>query len=306
LIVADLDPSALMTRLRGQGLRLRTGPVVANVRSELPLVARGVALHYAQHEIDDEGFADFHVAVERPGDLRRWVRPQAVFRFDDIEPFKPQPVDHGFPMLEWGLNWCVSNHCHQYLILHAAVLERDGRALILPAPSGSGKSTLCAGLVYRGGWRLLSDELALIEPRSGCLVPLPRPVSLKNESIDLMRAFAPEAVLGDVVSDTTKGRVAHVRPPVESVRNDKARPVPAWVVLPQFQSGAAAELTSVSRARTFMTLIEDSFNYEVHGRRGFAALGDLIDRSACFSFVYGGDLDTALGVFDRLATLQHA
>jgi HprK-related kinase A len=306
LIVAELGPLALMARLRGHGLRLRTGPVVANVRSELPAVARGVALHYAQHEIHDEGFADFHVAVERPANVRRWVHTQAVFRFDDIEPFKPQPADHGFPMLEWGLNWCVSSHCHQYLILHAAVLERDGRALILPAPSGSGKSTLCAGLVYRGGWRLLSDELALIEPSSGRLVPLPRPVSLKNESIDLMRAFAPKAAMGDVVSDTTKGRVAHVRPPAESVRNDKARPFPSWVVLPQFQSGAAAELTAVSRARTFMTLIEEAFNYEVHGRQGFVTLADLIDRSACFSFVYGGDLNAALDVFDRLAMSQRA
>jgi hypothetical protein len=43
------------------------------------------------------------------------------------------------------------------------VLERGGRALLLPAPSGSGKSTLCAGLAFNG-WRLLSDELALLDP----------------------------------------------------------------------------------------------------------------------------------------------
>ena len=58
---------------------------------------------------------------------------------------------------------------------------------------GSGKSTLAAGLVYRGGWRLLSDELALLSLGDGAVSALPKPISLKNESIAIMKRFAPGA-----------------------------------------------------------------------------------------------------------------
>src|SRR3546814_3330456 len=87
-------------------------------------------------------------------------------------------------MLEWGLNWCIGLHGHRYLIIHAAAIERNGLAVILPGAPGSGKSTLTAFLVHHG-WRLLSDELALVSLHDGRLTALARPIGLKNRSIDL-------------------------------------------------------------------------------------------------------------------------
>lgn len=301
MIVADISPSVLRRQLRGPGFCLRTGPVVTRIRSRLSDLADSLMLQYAAHEVaSDEAFADFHVSVNRPPGLRRWLAPQVEFRFDSMVPFAPLPGDQGFPMLEWGLNWCVSSQCHQYLILHAAVLERDGRALILPAPSGSGKSTLCAGLLFRG-WRLLSDELTLIEPRSGAVVPLPRPVSLKNGSIDVIRTFAPAATLGPVVHETVKGSVAHMRPPIESVRRSDDAPLPGWVIIPRYVADATAELCALPKARTFMRLAESAFNYHLHGRRGFETLGRLVDVCDCYEFAFSR-LDEATDIIARLST----
>ncbi len=301
MIVADLSLPLLQRQLSGDGLRLRTGPVVTHIRSPLEAVASGIALHYASHPVeDDQGFADFLVRVERPPNMRRWINRQVVFRFDGATPFTPLPGDQGFPMLEWGLNWCVSSHCHQYLILHAAVLERNGRALILPAPSGSGKSTLAAALTFRG-WRLLSDELTLIDVASGEIVALPRPISLKNASITALRTFAPEAEFGPVVHETVKGDVAHVRPPGDAVRRAEEHALPGWVVLPHYQHGAEAQLAPLSKARAFMQLVDNAFNYNVHERRGFEVLAALIERCACHQFSYSRLADAA-AVFERLAS----
>ena len=289
-----------MGELAGPGLWLRTGPVVTVIRSRLSTVVRGLALHYADHPIEQaDGFADFHVSIGLPRNVRRWLRPQAVFSLDGALPFKPLPADQAFPMLEWGLNWCVSSYCHQYLTIHAAVIERDGNALILPGPSGSGKSTLCAGLVTRG-WRLLSDELTLIEPATGLVRPLPRPVSLKNASIGVLRDFSAHALLGPIVTDTTKGAVSHMKPPAESVKRAGEVARPRWIVVPRYQTGEAARLSPLPKAHAFMQLADNAFNYSLHEKRGFDVLARLIDECDCHEFTYSR-LDEASAVFERLA-----
>lgn len=298
--LAELSAGELQRRLVAGTLRLRTGPFVTQVGSRLDAVAEGIALQYPEHEVPDEGgFVDFTIRVDRPRGLRRWLRPQVLFTFDGEAPFTPLPGNQGYPMFEWGMNWCISANCHQYLTLHAAVLERGGRAIVLPAPSGSGKSTLCAGLAHRG-WRLLSDELTLIDPASGQVVAVPRPVSLKNASIEVIRSFAPEAVFTAVCHDTGKGSVAHCRAPGEAVARGAEPATPAWIVLPRYEAGAATELRPLPKARAVMRLIDAAFNFNLHRQGGFELLCRMVDQCDCHEFIYSR-LDEAVALFAQMA-----
>lgn len=298
--VAELSGAELAERLARGSFRLRTGPFVTQIGSSLDAVARGVASQYADYPVEDENtFVDFAIRVDRPPGLRRWLRPQVLFTFDGEAPFTPLPGSQGFPMLEWGMNWCISSKCHQYLTLHAAVLERRGRAIVLPAPSGSGKSTLCAGLAHRG-WRLLSDELTLIEPASGRIVPVPRPVSLKNVSIDVIKQFAPEAQFSEVCHDTLKGSVAHCRAPGQAVPRAAELAAPGWVVLPRYEAGAETRLLPLPKPQTVMRLLDCAFNFNIHRHAGFHALCRLVDQSECYEFTYSR-LDEAVQLFAQMA-----
>ncbi len=300
LTVASLAPAALQERLAGDGLRLRTGRFSVRLQADMPSVAAGIGQLYGDYPLlQDSDFADFHLQLRRPRSARRWLRPQVRLHCDGYEMFQPMPLQHAFPMFEWGLNWCVSSRAHRYLIVHAAVLERHGRAVILPAPPGSGKSTLTAALAGKGGWRLLSDELTLLELDTGLLVPNPRPISLKNASIDIIRAYLPDAVLSTPVHDTTKGTVAHMRAPGAAVARAADCALPAWIVFPHYSAGAATTLEPLARAATFMELAGNSFNYSVLGADGFNALGRLIEQAAGFRFRYSA-LDEALDTFARL------
>ena len=284
--ISELTHAELAGALRRGNLLLDLHPFVARLKSNVPTLARDVALMYADFSVlPADAFADFHVEIARETKLANGFRPEAVFYSDGRPFFIPLAPAQSFAGLEWGLNWCVTSTSHQYLIFHAAVIERDGKAAVFPAPPGSGKSTLCAGLVMKG-WRLLSDELALYDMQTGLIHGMARPINLKNKSIDVIRAFAPHAQLTTPVPNTSKGTVALVRPPVESVRRVREPAQPRWIILPKYARDAPPDMAPHSRARAFMLLAEQSFNYQIHGQQGFDEVSRLIDQTDCFRFTY--------------------
>ncbi len=297
--VRDLSPDGLRDRLADGALVLPIGSFRIAITTRLPDVAEAIGCLYADYPLLPSGeFVDFPVAVAAPGGVRRWLRPQVQFLFDGLAPFRPLPRAQAYPALEWGLNWCLAQHTARYLVLHAAVIERDGQAVILPGPPGSGKSTLCAGLVERG-WRLLSDELTLLRMDDGRIDPVPRPVSLKNESIEVVRRFSPEAVIGPACADTLKGTVAHLKPRREAIDRMAEPAEAAHVVVPVYAAGQPARFRPRSRAHTLLHLIDNAFNFNLHGVAGFERACALIDAVSCQEFHYGR-LEDALVAFDRL------
>ena len=278
---------------------LQLGPFRVRVRADLPEVRAGLGLLYDRCCLVEGDFADYHVRLASPRG-RRWLRPQAQFYFDGHTPFKPLPREQAYAMLEWGLNWTVAAHAHRYLMLHAAVLERHGHALVMPAPPGSGKSTLTAALSHHG-WRLFSDEIALIDRRDGLLHAMPRPVSLKNASIEVIRQFLPGCTLGPIARDTAKGTVSHLKPPAESHRRMRETAPPRWIVFPRWVAGAPATLTPVPRARAFLGLAEQGFNYSLLGAAGFEALAEMTAACEVLDFQYG-DLSEAVALFSARFT----
>ena len=290
----------IAAELADGGLVLRTGPFVYRIRSDVPAVAEELGWLYADcPRAPAAGFVDFDVEVQRSRGWRRWLRAQSRFRFEGTQFFAPLPLAHGFALLEWGMNWCISSHVNHHLLIHSAVVERGGRAAILPAPPGSGKSTLCAALVHRG-WRLLSDEIAVVPLDAPGLLPLARPVGLKNASIDVIARFEPRARFSRPALGTSKGTVAHMQVPGAQVRMMDMPAPAAWIVFPRWRAGAEARLAPRTRAQTLVELAGNCFNAATLGLEGFHRLGDLVHGCACYDFEYG-ELDDAITAFDALA-----
>ena len=287
--------------LHGDGIRCEIGPFQVHLRGNAPGFAEALTLLYADAPTDldpKRHFNDFAVRMLRPRGLRRFFHPQVYFGADYETPFEPFPLDHCFPHFEWGLNWLIASQAQQYLMFHAAVLERHGRALLLPADPGSGKSTLCSALMLNG-WRLLSDEFGLYRPETGLLDPLPRPIPLKNESIDVIREYSPEAVLGPVFPKTRKGNVAHVRPLTRSGSDAQASVPPGWVVFPRYRAGAQPLLHPFAKGRAFLQLSGNSFNYRLQGARGFNGVADVTENCDTWYLEFG-DLDEAIALLTQM------
>lgn len=293
--VAGRDLGSL---LKSGDLNLRVGPYTYSIHSDLPSLARGVSELYADFPVaGGDSFVDYAVAIRRGGPVAR-IRRRVQFLFDNQGSFAPIPVGQAYAFMEWGMNWCVSVHANEYLKLHAAAVARDGLVTIMPGVPGAGKSTLCAALGL-SGWRILSDEHALILPGSARVAPLCRPVSLKNESIAAIRAFDPAARFGPVSRDTHKGVVAHMKADLTADSHDTAA-LPAHIMLfPRFSTVDQQRLSDRPKTESFVLAAYHSFNYSVLGEAGFAAMRALLDTVACYDLVYR-DLDWAVDAVARL------
>lgn len=297
--LADLPADDLAGSLRGDGLYVRFGPFVTRIRSNAPAVAEHLREIYPHHEVETQEFAESSITIRIDRlPQRPWVK-MASLRIDDRPFMYPLRERMAVPMLEWGMNWVVASRAHQYLLCHSAVLERHGHAVMMPAVSGAGKSTLCTVLAS-AGWRLFSDEFAVVRPADQALLPMPRAVSLKNQSIELAKRLHPSARFTESYEHTIKGTLAFMAAPGEAIRRSEEAAPLGIIVFPKFEAGTTLEVEELPRASAFSDLVTHSMNYAALGRRGFDCTAKLIDRAQIFRLTYG-DVDQAIAWFDRQA-----
>ena len=177
-----LDRGASSDRRLGRGTVVGIGGFSIAIRLEAsqPELERPIEDLYGDYpRLSPDALPDVTIALksQRRGPARSAVR---VFA-NGLAPYQAVPRRWMLPAMEATINWFVWGQVARVLLLHAAVVARDGRALILSGPSGAGKSTLCTALVARG-FRFLTDEIAMVRPQDGQLDPHPRPISLKNAS----------------------------------------------------------------------------------------------------------------------------
>jgi HprK-related kinase A len=263
---------------------INTGLYHFELLSDVATVNNAVEIIYGDVPESDQP-VDFRVRLTFESLVRRFIKPQISFYSDQHSPFKPLPVSQAAALLEWGMNFCIVGNEYSKLLVHAAVLVKNGKAIVFPALPGSGKSTLTAFLGL-SGWSTYSDEMAIINPDSGLVSPLYRPVCLKNDSISLVKQWHPSAPFTAISKDTQKGDVAHVKV-LNWDQYIQLQPVPiVAIVFPKYQRDTELTIYQLNDTQAFNFLSKNSFNYNVLGRTGFDAVDNIVRNCKNFEINY--------------------
>lgn len=280
--------------------QLRIGPVGFRIGSDWGEPIDELRDLYADYPAPNDGIPDFSVGLFAARPWRRFIRPSVMIGGDFVLPeAAPLPLAQGLLAAEMGMNLQMALGQRRYLLLHASVVERDGRAMLMTGESGAGKSTLAAMLAARG-WRLMGDEFALLDPATGLIHAFPRLISLKNAAIVVMETALPDARFGPLLAGTPKGDIRHLVPDARAIAAMDQPACPALLLFPRF--GFEAATRPIGPGEVFVRLTQASTNYVAMGERGFDALSGLVATVPSWAVDYP-DTDAAI---DQVETLWRA
>ena len=145
-----------------------------------------------------------------------------------------------------GAFWSAAINAHNFLFyIHAGTVGTDQACVLLPAAPGSGKSSLTAALTHKG-CRYFSDEVALIEPESFMVNPMPLAFCAKSTGWDVLAGYYPEILSAPTHSRSDGKIVRYVAPPPASVQKTPASIT--HMVFPRYDKASKTELKPIARS----------------------------------------------------------
>jgi hypothetical protein len=168
----------------------------------------------------------------------------------------------------------------EYVSVHAAALALDDVAVLLAGPPGAGKTTLTLELLDRG-WTYLSDDLAPISIDTGLVIPVPKPLHVKEPLTwghwrERWKApsWLPKPIRTFLVPGTCW--------PIAT------EPVPVRaVIFPRYQPGARLSLEPLAAAPALARCAQNARGPTVTPERTLPVLGRLLEAADAFTMTHG-------------------
>jgi hypothetical protein len=199
-----------------------------------------------------------------------------------------------------SLLWKLAIDRYEFLFyIHSGVVGTGDRCVLLPAAAGSGKSSLTAALVHRG-YRYLSDEVALIEPTTFRVPPVPLALCVKGTGWQLMMRYFPNlrALMGHQRGD---GKRVRYVPPVPSTIQTGGGLV-SHVIFPRYDAGAANEMRPIARSVALRRLMSECWACGHLDRENVTELVRWIGQIDCYELTFTS-LEKAADLVQRVAPL---
>jgi hypothetical protein len=190
--------------------------------------------------------------------------------------------------------------CHalpERLLFHSAVLVHGGRAVLFPAETGAGKTTLTAALAAHG-YGYFSDEIAIIDPETVRVSPLPLPMSVKPGSVPLLAPYYPRLEASPRHHRRDGKRVRYLLPPADTLPRPGRSAEIHGVVFIRHQRDSAPALRRLDRVDALQRLAATGSSDRELRENDVCAMIDIVEKGHCYELVYSR-LEPAIRLLER-------
>ncbi|CAN5675549.1 hypothetical protein BH10CYA1_BH10CYA1_55240 [soil metagenome] len=179
------------------------------------------------------------------------------------------------------------NHHHDYLWFDAATLvSPHGKVVLIVGASHSGKSTAATALAFGCSWKILAEDVSLVDPKTRTIKTFASPISLRTGSLERIQR-ATGVLPGPVIASEWVPINDHLNKEIVDFKVDLA--IELAVTDPR--ADQPMSVTRVS-AQTFIHTLLPLCN-AIHLDNGIELLDDGLKYSTCFR-ISGGSLSQRL------------
>ena len=196
-----------------------------------------------------------------------------------IELFYEGEVSSLYDLLKHELLAQFIRERQDLLWLHAAAVERNGKAILVAGPSGQGKSTISTRLCEMG-WNFMSDDIAPVRMSSNDVLPFPQAP---------FRRIGAGIIPNRVALEALEKESVIISP--ESIRR-QAAPIAA-IVFPVYRPGTRENLVSMPSGNAAFELLRSYTNFVDHKASGVARASELARQIPAYELIYSRGQDAA-------------
>jgi hypothetical protein len=184
------------------------------------------------------------------------------------------------------------------LLFHAAVIGRQGQAVVLPAEAGCGKTTLAAALAARGHL-FFTDELAVLDKRTQKILPLPLPMSIKPGSTAILQRYYPDLAAKPPHPRADGQSVRYLLPPGGSLpTGDLPGASVEALVFPRYRAGAQTSLLPLDKVTALQRLVQTGSSDRELTEADIEAVLAMVERHPCYALEYAA-LEEVIELLER-------
>jgi hypothetical protein len=171
-----------------------------------------------------------------------------------------------------------------HLILHSALVIKNGTAIVLPGHRKSGKSTLVISLL-KHGFKYYSDDITAINLESLRATGFPRAIMIRDSTLCLFPSLKPEiSCYIYKLSNGHKSKKVHLGIPSKRVLAplNKSFPISS-IIFPKYSSNGHTFISDIKNSTAVLNLMGCTLNQNSFVDSGFRTTASIVRNIKCYS-----------------------